>query len=198
MKEPEYNERGFLKYVSDLKPSLRNTYRIVKDSMDKCDAEETLKRKGKKTEHKDSLLKKGIITDLNIQINWIHTGRGPGKRGAERRGCYDDEEDKTVDPIHIQAFAHPTNSRSSSTLTKYQMDQIEDALSTLTPPERQCYVMSVGDCLPWSDIANHLGISKSSVQTNIKRAKKKISRDLHQSLFLQEFSWDREKDSDYE
>ncbi|MEJ8546420.1 sigma factor-like helix-turn-helix DNA-binding protein [Brevibacillus borstelensis] len=44
--------------------------------------------------------------------------------------------------------------------------------------------MAYGECFSHSKISNFLGISKSSVNTHIQRAQKKISERLPNSLFL--------------
>lgn len=138
-----------------------------------------------------------MITDVNIAIGIMDTGRYPGsKRGVERKGAY--ELDGWYDPLYTQYYAASYNTRSSSTLTKQQHDQITDALSRLSKNERECYIMAHGDCMSFSDIARHMVISRSSVQKNVERARKKISQDLDQSLFLWNFSWDGKTDGDGE
>jgi RNA polymerase sigma factor (sigma-70 family) len=196
LKEIEYDDKGFMKHMDDRKASYRATYRMVKESIKKNDAElsdDYYQKTGKRIrqEHKDTKIKEGMITDLNVAINQMHTGREAGsKKGVHRKRAYD--IDKIIDPLYIQMYHSPTNSRSSSTLSDYQKWQISDALSRLSEKERECYVMSAGDCLSFADIANHLGISKGTVQTHVERARKKVGKELQQSLFLQEFKWERE------
>lgn len=196
MREIEFSQNGFMKHMSDLKASTRATARIVRDSIKRCDEEEKAANNKRESTHTDTLLKKGMITDLNLAINQMHSGREAGsKKGVHRKGVYDID---TIDPLVIQMHMRQANSRSSSTLSPYQRWQIEDALSRLSPKEKECYVMHEGQCWSFADIGNELGISKGTVQTHVMRARKKIGKDLQQSLFLQEFEWDREKEENYE
>ena len=84
----------------------------------------------------------------------------------------------------MQAFSNQYNSRSSSTLTDWQRYQLEDALSRLSPQQRECYELAHGGCYPYAEIATMLGISKGTVQGYVERAQKKVTEDLNSSLFL--------------
>jgi RNA polymerase sigma factor (sigma-70 family) len=183
LKNVDLDENGYLANMSDLKASYRATYRLVKDSMDRCNAESSAANKGVETEHKDNIIKKDIIKDLNIAINWMHTGRMQGgRRGAERRSAY--QMKRFIDPLRMQSYSDQYNSRSASTLTGDQLLQIEKALGQLTENERKCYVMAHGESYPLSEIANTFGITKGTVQKYVERAKKKVSHYLEVNLFI--------------
>jgi RNA polymerase sigma-70 factor (ECF subfamily) len=62
--------------------------------------------------------------------------------------------------------------------------RVDDALSVLSEREKEIYLMSRGYCLPYSQIADYLGITKATVQHNIKRAENKIAGQIHSSLFV--------------
>lgn len=124
-----------------------------------------------------------MIGDTEFVIEWLETGRRPGnKRGIERRAAY--QREKLMDPIRMQAFVDRGTAGSPANLTEWQMGQIEDALCGLSERERECYVMAYGQCFSHAEIAELLGISKSSVDTHIKRAQQKISERVMNSLFL--------------
>jgi RNA polymerase sigma-70 factor (ECF subfamily) len=202
MKEfiPELDERGFMKHASDLKASLRETHRIVRNSINQCDAEvkeEYYRKTGRRVEveHPQKKLKEGIIEDLNEAINQLHTGRERGtKRGIHRKGAYD--VDKMVDPMYIQKFFVPTNSRSHSTLSEHQIYQINEALSYLNEQQRTCYVMARGYCANLSEIAGMLGISIRTVRGYLKRADRKIKEALDENIFLQGVHWEYEDEGE--
>jgi len=125
----------------------------------------------------------GMINDCNFVIEWLSTGRRPGnRRGIERRAAY--QREKLMDPIRMQAFTAGSTAGSSANLSDWQRFQIENVLSRLTPRERECYVMAHGECLPHSEIAFLLNISKNSVKEYIRRAQKKISDQLQSNLFF--------------
>ncbi|WP_145333330.1 sigma factor-like helix-turn-helix DNA-binding protein [Paenibacillus xylanexedens] len=131
----------------------------------------------------DKKLISKMVSDCNYAIEWLSTGRRPGnKRGVERLASY--QREKLVDPLKMQAYVQKGHAGSSANLSDWQLYQIEDALTRLSPRERECYIMKHGDCFSYADIAMILNISKSAVQSYVKTAQHKISYDLHNSLFL--------------
>jgi len=124
-----------------------------------------------------------MIGDTEYVIEWLETGKRPGnKRGIERRAAY--QREKLMDPIRMQAFVANSTAGSPANITEWQREQIEDALCSLSDRERECYILAYGQCFSHSDIANLLGITKSSVDTHIMRAQQKISERVMNSLFL--------------
>ena len=131
----------------------------------------------------------GMISDLEFAIEWLETGRRPGnRRGVERRAAY--QREKLFDPLLMQKYFRSTeptyewdDHERESIITSWDRERIEDALSVLTDREREVYLMSRGYCLTYSEIANYLCISSSSVQTMIERAERKIKKRIKESLF---------------
>ena len=193
MKDLDY--KGYMK-PADLRASLMQTHKIVRNSINVCDAAEReayFEKTGKRVliEHPDSKAKEGMIEDLNEAINQLGTGRERGtKRGAHRKGAYD--VDKVVDPLYIQSYYSPTHSRSPYSLTEHHRFQLEEAFNTLTGPEHTCYGMARGMGASYSQIANALGVTVSTVRVNLKRADFKVNKELRQNMFLQEFEWGKE------
>jgi positive control factor len=153
---------------------------------------ETLKETKKlleKASDEDKKIIRGMISDLEFAIEWMTTGRRPGnRRGVERRAAY--QREKPFDPLLMQKFFRSNepvyewdNHEKEDVITSWDRERIEDALSVLTDREREVYLMSRGYCLTYSEIANYLCISSSSVQTMIERAEKKIKRRINESLF---------------
>ncbi|MFE1631074.1 sigma factor-like helix-turn-helix DNA-binding protein [Brevibacillus reuszeri] len=116
-------------------------------------------------------------------IEWIETGRRPGsKRGIERRAAY--QREKLMDPVRMQAFVARSTAGSPCNLTEWQRYQLEDALSSLTKRERECYVLTHGEGFSFDETARLLQITKSSVQTLVTRGQSKITDRVSNSLFL--------------
>lgn len=180
-------------HIKDLKASLRDTHQIVRNSINKYDAEareEHRQRTGRNVmvEHPDTKLKEGMIEDINLQINQLHTGREAGsKRGIHRR-----YEENVIDPMYIQKFFQPTNSRSHSTLSDYQLAKIALALEKLPAQEWKCYVMTRGYCANLSETASMLGVSIRTVRKCLKRADKKIQFALEDNMLLWNVEWEYE------
>lgn len=154
--------------------SYKESRRIANRAYDRAKANEN---------ESDKKLIAQMVSDCDYAIEWLSTGRRPGnKRGVERLAAY--QREKLVDPLKMQAYVQQGHAGSSANLSDWQLFQIEDALSRLSPRERECYVMKHGDCHSFADIAMALNISKSAVQSYVKTAQHKISEDLQNSLFL--------------
>ncbi|MFA4132571.1 MULTISPECIES: sigma factor-like helix-turn-helix DNA-binding protein [unclassified Brevibacillus] len=137
--------------------------------------------------NEEAMAERQLIGEMRGEVDWIiewlETGRRPGnKRGIERRAAY--ERDKLMDPVRMQAFVSRSTAGSPCNLTEWQRFQLEDALSSLTERERECYVLTHGEGFSFDDTARMLQISKSSVQTLVTRAQAKISERVSNSLFL--------------
>ncbi|MNO22851.1 positive control sigma-like factor [compost metagenome] len=125
----------------------------------------------------------GMVSDCEFVVEWLSTGRRPGnKRGIERRAAYQNE--KPMDPLRMQAFTSRSTAGSPSNLSDWEMFQLKDALSTLSPRERECYTLAHGECFSFGEIAKMLNITKSSVESYINRAQEKVSVELQNSLFF--------------
>jgi RNA polymerase sigma-70 factor (ECF subfamily) len=138
----------------------------------------------------DRKLLGSMESDLRYSLQWMKTSRRPGnRRGVERLAAY--QREKPFDPILIQQYFYSLG--KDEKLTCFQNDphkmidkekhnmvsksdkiRIEVALSTLSPLEREVYLMSRGHCLSFSEISRMLGIAKGTVQKMIERAEKKI------------------------
>lgn len=124
-----------------------------------------------------------MISDVEYVIEWLKSGKRPGnKRGIERRAAY--ERERPMDPVRMQAFVSHGTAGSPANLTEWESFQLEDALSTLSDRERECYVLTHGEGFSFEDTARLLKITKSSVQTHVKRARAKITERVSSSLFL--------------
>jgi positive control factor len=160
------------KLICNYKESLKNAQSMLKNA----------------TERDKSTIY-GMIRDLQYAIEWMETGRQPGnKRGVERLAAY--QRERPIDPLLMQRFFRSQDenyawddSENESVISSAEQEMIEDALSVLTAKEKEVYLMSRGHCLSYSQIANYLCISSSSVQTMIERSEKKIAKRRYDSLF---------------
>lgn len=74
------------------------------------------------------------------------------------------------------------NNIQEHTTSKWEKIRIEKALLIVTKREREVYLISRGLCLSYREIANHLSISRRTVQTMIERAEKKIKIWIRESF----------------
>jgi positive control factor len=137
----------------------------------------------------DKKLLGGMASDLEYAIQWMQTGRKPGnKRGIERRAAY--EREKPFDPLLMQRYFRSMDDNSytwdthkqEDTVSVWDRERIDDALSVLTAREKEIYLMKRGQCLTYEQIATYYSISRGSVQDSIKRSEKKIKKQLQESL----------------
>ncbi|GIN89867.1 hypothetical protein J22TS1_09180 [Siminovitchia terrae] len=118
-----------------------------------------------------------MAEDMDFVIEWLETGRQPGTyRGVDKKSVYQIRSLESMDLIpDIEEQLDDVNERKPL-MTKEEKNILQDILSSFFRRERQCYLLNVAQGMSWVAIANELGISKSSVQTHIKRARNKDKR----------------------
>ncbi|OBZ15151.1 hypothetical protein A7975_32550 [Bacillus sp. FJAT-26390] len=123
-----------------------------------------------------------MISDVNYNIEWLHTGRQPrSKRGVDRRSVY--QRTVLMDPTIMERYMKPINSRSATTLTDDERHKLEEVLDILSPREREVFTMAKGEGFPHEYIADMLNIHKGSVDVMVKRAHDKVSAGWQGTLF---------------
>ncbi|WP_019123333.1 sigma-70 family RNA polymerase sigma factor [Brevibacillus massiliensis] len=131
----------------------------------------------------DRRLVEEMIGSVDYVIEWLETGRQPGnRRGIERRAGY--ERERPMDPALMQVLFSYSAAGSPCPLDKQEAARLECVLSSLTERERECFVLTHGECFSLEEVAQLLGITKSSVQTYISRAQNKIAQRIASSLVL--------------
>jgi RNA polymerase sigma factor (sigma-70 family) len=189
MKEfiPELDEQGFMLHWKDLKKSHRGTYWMLKKYLKQIEA---IKKDADLNpyQHPDIPMVKDAMSDNSFAVGWLHTGKRPGnKRGIESRKAYAKKK-VVMDPLVMQAIIKSRSPVEAKELSAEQKFKIEDALSRLSPRERECFELRIESLYELPDIAELLDISIGSVEVYLTRAKRKIAEDLdgdQRSLFLQ-------------
>lgn len=123
--------------------------------------------------------------DLLWSIQWMETGRRPGnRRGVERLAAY--QREQLFDPIWIQNYAYGLDQQEpmGNRITESDRERIDDALSLLSPLEREVYLMSRGRGISFSEIGMMLGIKKTTVASKIERAEKKLLKLIRQYIVV--------------
>lgn len=118
-----------------------------------------------------------MIASCSYVMDWLASGSMPGnRRSMERRAGY--QREVLTDPFRMprQADSYTEHRRSGDDgCTSADRDRLERVLQMLTERERDCYVLAYGERFTYSEIANLLQISKSSVGTYMARAQRKIA-----------------------
>ncbi|SDO79750.1 sigma factor-like helix-turn-helix DNA-binding protein [Halobacillus aidingensis] len=124
-----------------------------------------------------------MISDLQYIIEWIERGRQPySRRGIDRREVY--RRLVFMDEESMSVLGRPLNDHEPSPeLNQFDRERLEDALSALNKKEKDIYLMNKVEQISYERIAEMLGVHKSTVQTYIQRAEKKMVEQTESSLF---------------
>ncbi|MDZ5607043.1 sigma-70 family RNA polymerase sigma factor [Bacillus pseudomycoides] len=131
----------------------------------------------------------GMISDIRYALEWMRTAKQPGtKRGIERRAAY--QRDKLVNPLLMQRYLRSTETLyewddkpKESVISEWERIKLDDALSTLTEYEKEIFVMYKGGMFTQEEIAKLMEVTRSTIQQILRRADKKIAKQLSESLF---------------
>lgn len=131
----------------------------------------------------DAPLISAMLSDVQFAIDWLNRGHEPdARRPIHRRSGR--QRTITKDPLYMQSYAQPSACGSPTTLSDHERFQIDDALSSLSEREKQVYTFRYGLCFSIGQVALEMDISRSSVQTMLERAEKKVKENKENSLFL--------------
>lgn len=126
----------------------------------------------------------GMISDLEFALEWLNNGRNPNDmRGADIKGAYLTDP-HLLDVIPVHPFYKEILEDGSAINNNLDKDIIEDALCSLTEREKDIFIMIKAEGLTYEYTAELLGIKKSTVQTHLERAEKKIKKRKEESIFL--------------
>lgn len=118
------------------------------------------------------------ITDVNVALNWMTTGRPPrSKRGIERRYRNVIWDPKWIETYHSKNAGYTIERDTTiKELSEEDRLRIDEAMYNLSERERQCFVMHIVDLMSFEEIGVELHLGKSSVQTFVERAREKIEQ----------------------
>lgn len=125
----------------------------------------------------DEKLINSMIRDMSESIEWLETGRDPKfRKGVHVDSIYQVQSYGNMDliPDIMEQLEEDDINQRHIFMTKDEKIIMGDIIKTLSARERQCYFLHVGHKKSMGEIASELGISKSTVQTHITRAKSKV------------------------
>ncbi|MCU4770864.1 sigma-70 family RNA polymerase sigma factor [Bacillus toyonensis] len=149
-----------------------------------------LREAQKDAKEEDIKILTDMISDISYSLEWMKKARRPGnRRGVERLAAY--QRERACDPLLMQRYFRSMDDnlyewdshQQEDVVGEWDKIRLEDALSLLTEREKEVYLMSRGYCLTYIEIASYLVISRSTVQTMIERAERKIERQIKESIF---------------
>lgn len=114
----------------------------------------------------------GMLSDMNMALEWMRRGRRPGnRRGIDRRGVY--ERQALLDP---EMFPSLDITPKERTLTDDERRMVVEILWDMSKRERECYLLHMSYGMSFAEIGTELHISRNTVRTFIDRAKAKIPK----------------------
>ncbi|MGR6896980.1 sigma factor-like helix-turn-helix DNA-binding protein [Rummeliibacillus sp. BSL5] len=120
-----------------------------------------------------------MIESMTFAIDWMETGRNPDAyRGVDKRSIYQKQFFESIDVIpDITDQLYDINSKQLY-MSQDEKKRLAKIFASWSHKERICYVKHVVEQKSFQQIANELKLSKSTVQTNINRAKSKVFKEL--------------------
>jgi len=116
-----------------------------------------------------------MMKEMSDVIEWLKTGRDPyALRGIERRSIYQRRVLYDMDLFPSLDIVPESLEENERELTEDEKELIVDILTSLSPRERECYLLHHVNLLTFNEIAKELNISRASVQTYIDRARAKV------------------------
>lgn len=116
-----------------------------------------------------------MIDEMDFVLQWLETGRDPNNyRGADKKGIYQSQSFQSMDfiPDITEQIEEGPKHLYMSAEEKIIM---ADIFASLSFRERHCYILHVGRQISVAKIAKGLGVGKSTAQSYIERAKRKIA-----------------------
>lgn len=121
-----------------------------------------------------------MINEVSDVIKWLKTGRDPyALRGNDRRSAYQKRVLYDMDLFPSLDIVPDSLKEKDEELSNEDKELIADILVSLSARERQCYLLHYVNLLSFEDIGVELNISKSAVQSYIKRSRDKIKEKVN-------------------
>ena len=127
-----------------------------------------------KHDKEDKKLINSMIDSTTFIIDWIEKGGNPEEmRGVNIRQAYHIKHLSNMD-ILPDISEQIATEREQLYLTDEQKRIIVRVLESLSDRERDCFLLHEASGMSMSEVAENLGISKSSVQMYVRRAREKV------------------------
>jgi RNA polymerase sigma-70 factor (ECF subfamily) len=110
-------------------------------------------------------------SDLRYTIHWMEKGSPPPTR-TERLSKQ--QREVLSDPQDYRFLVRVRKARAADDISPDKRERLEALMAKLSPREREVFMLVYGQSFTESSAAEILGISRSSINTLIKRARKKL------------------------
>lgn len=157
-----------MSWVDDLKLSYRKDRKELRKKLKKLD-----------NSHKGEVDKKlinSMINEMSFVIEWLETGKNPNEeKGIHKNSVY---QVVSLEEMEIlpDIYEGMRSEREGLEITEEQRKIILEILTSMTERQRQCFIRHVGENKSLQQVADELGLKKTSVQGHIERARRKINK----------------------
>lgn len=112
----------------------------------------------------------GMISGLQVSMEWMRTSRSPGsRRGVDRKDAY-----KYCALMDMDLLPYVNPEPEVMEITNENRRQLVNVLLKLSDRERQCYLLHMAQGLSYADIGKELKLTKAAVQSYVDRARGKV------------------------
>lgn len=116
-----------------------------------------------------------MISEMGFSIDWLATGRQPGMyKGVDKRAIYQRNSFEAMDLIPDIRDELESEGPPALHLSVDDKQKLGRIFASLSHRERQCYILEKAQGMSRAQIAKELGIGKSTVQSYVERAIKKV------------------------
>lgn len=135
----------------------------------------TVRRAWKRATEQDRPILAGMVRDVELAIAWLE--RHVGEVTAATPRSRPRRREVLVDPAVLDRLRAAAQRMEDAGLPENSAREaaLEGALSLLSPAEREVYTLVVGGRYTFREAAELLGVTKSTVQTLMERARRKLA-----------------------
>ena len=130
--------------------------------------------------------KKSVLNSMEnsmvFAMDWMEKGRNPDlQRGADKHAVYQRQFFESLDVIpDIAEQIYDINTKELH-LTELEKKQLAKIFASWSRRERDCFIARTVEQKTFQQIADEIGIGRSTVQSYVERAKRKMAEALRQS-----------------
>ena len=130
--------------------------------------------------------KKSILNSMEnsmvFAMDWMEKGRNPDlQRGADKHAVYQRQFFESLDVIpDIAEQIYDINTKELH-LTELEKKQLAKIFASWSRRERDCFIARTVEQKTFQQIADEIGVGRSTVQSYVERAKRKMTEALQHS-----------------
>lgn len=127
----------------------------------------------------DQKILNSMIENMTFAIEWMKKGRNPElNRGVNKKKIYQKQFFESIDVIpDITNEIYDINTKEIY-MTEEEKKKVAEIFISWSHKERYCYIAHEVERKSFQEIADEMNLSKSTIQSYISRARKKVENAL--------------------